>query len=85
MSSSQEPKKPLQCICGYDSKTGYRRDIVCPVHDSDPKLIPVIFTDNVPVGDVGEETKARLERWNEARKNYRQDIRYVKALDDEHV
>jgi hypothetical protein len=37
------------------------------------------------VGDVGEETKARLERWNEARKNYRQDIRYVKALDDEHV
>lgn len=22
------------CICGYDPKTGYRTDIVCPVHDT---------------------------------------------------
>jgi hypothetical protein len=37
MSSSSPSNQPEPCICGYDLSTGYRMDILCPVHDKQPE------------------------------------------------
>lgn len=35
--ATQPSSQPEPCICGYNPSTGYRMDILCPVHDKGPK------------------------------------------------